>query len=184
MDDGELLKRMKQDDQQAFRILFERYARYAAAAAAKVGGGRLRTQDVEEICSDVFVSLWTKRGSIELAGESLKPYIGVLARNKTLNVLRAEKNVLQEELDENENAAALPSAEECCLRQEAAEALMEAVNTLEPSERELFLRRYFYLERVSDIARDKGLNLKTASAQILRARRRLEAVLNEMGGAE
>lgn len=182
MDDGELLKRMKQDEQQAFRILFERYARYAAAAAAKVGGGRLRTQDVEEICSDVFVSLWTKRGSIELAGESLKPYIGVLARNKTLNVLRAEKNVLQEELDEN--AAALPSAEECCLRQESAEVLMEAVNTLEPSERELFLRRYFYLERVSDIARDKGLNIKTASAQILRARRRLEAVLNETGGAE
>ncbi len=180
MDDGKLLKRMRSDDQDAFQTLFERYARYAAAVAARVGGSRLTVWDVEEICSDVFFTLWQKRASITLTGGTLKPYIGTLARNRALNALRNNRAHVDSQLCET--AAAEPSAEDRYLQQEKRGTLSQAIADVKASDRELFVRRYLYQERVTDIAEDKGLNVKTASTRILKARKQVALIMKKLGG--
>lgn len=179
MDDREILSGLKEQDEQAYEELMNKYARYVGAIVVKIAGERLNIQDIEEICSDAFIKIWFSSGSIRITGEDLKGYIGVTTRNLTLNALRKKQKASADELEEDK--IRYRSAEEAALIGEEMEALKEAMRSMPPLDREIFIRRYFYLERVMDIARDKGLNEKTVSTKLSRARQRLQLAIDERG---
>jgi RNA polymerase sigma-70 factor (family 1) len=82
--DNELLHKLRQGDEQAFRQLYDRYCRQVAAFIYQLTHSAV---EAEDILQDTFLKLWTSR-------EQLPPiihlgnYIFVIARNKTLDHLR------------------------------------------------------------------------------------------------
>ena len=179
VDDREILSGLKEKDEQAYEELIDKYARYVGAIAVKISGDRLTLEDVEEICSDTFIKVWFSAGTIKITGENLKGYIGVLARNLTINTLRGKFKVVSDELDEE--MIRYRSAEEIAVIEEEIKILKELILSLPKLDREIFIRRYFYLERVMDIARDKGLNEKTVSTKLSRAKQKLQLAVSERG---
>ncbi|MDF3002441.1 MAG: polymerase subunit sigma-24 [Bacillota bacterium] len=179
MDDREILAGLKRLDETAYEALMDKYFRYVGAVVVRTAGNRLPLQDIEEICSDTFIKIWFSSGTIQLTGENLKGYIGITARNLTLNVLRGKRKTFTDNLEAD--MVSCRSAEDYAVLGEEMGALKEMINTLAPLDREIFIRRYFYLERVMDIAREKGLNEKTVSTKLSRARQRLQLAIDKGG---
>jgi len=178
MEDKALLEGLSRKDPLCFEALIERYSRYIAAVVAKVAGGRFNPYDVEEITSDVLVKQWTGGHKIQLRGDSLKPYLAITARNHTLNALRKKQRV-EEEL-ENDYIAS-PSAEDQVFMRHESEKINDMVQDMGEPDREIFIRRYFYLEKVRDIAKSLNMQEKAITARILRAREKLRIKLETKG---
>ncbi|WP_194541329.1 RNA polymerase sigma factor [Paenibacillus sp. JZ16] len=171
MEDRTLLDGLAQKDPRCFETLVDRYSRYIAAVVAKVAGGRFNSYDVEEITGDVLVKLWTDGPKIMLRGDSLKPYLAIAARNHTLNVLRKRQRVIESELEDD--AVSCPSAEALAILRQEKEAISGMVQDMGEPDREIFIRRYFYLEKVRDIASRLNMQEKAVTARIRRAKDKL-----------
>ena len=61
------------------------------------------------------------------------------------------------------------------------ELVRAALETLERSDRELFVRHYYYGQTVARAAEEMGLNLSTAKTRLRRGRARLKEYLREVG---
>ena len=159
-EDRIILEGICRREQDSFRKLFDKYGTYVVAVTVKVSGGALG---------------------------SLKNLIGVMARNGALNALRSKNRSLTDRLDEESvscPSAFGSSAEDRYIEKETAAALWEVINVLDKLDREIFLRRYFYLEKVADIARDKEMNEKTVSSRLARARQKLRDAIGKRGETE
>jgi DNA-directed RNA polymerase specialized sigma24 family protein len=75
MNDCELLQKIGCGDAKALEKLMDKYSRYVVAVIVHLAGEQLAYEDVEEICSDVFVKIWRCSSSIQLASDTLKPYL-------------------------------------------------------------------------------------------------------------
>ena len=181
MDDKTILAGLGRREEEAFYKLFDKYGRYVAAIVVRTGGQALSKQDMEELCSDVFFNIWQRAGTLTLINDSLKTIIGIMARNRTLNRLRTQNRLNEACLEEE--MLTFPSAEEVSMGRQEAEALWEAVRALPKEDRELFVRRYFYLERVRDLAAEKDMNETTVSSRLHRIRQKLQTVITG-GGSE
>ncbi len=106
----------------------------------------MATEDIEEICADVFVSLWNNADNIDPAYKEIKPYIAAIARNTAKNRLKAIKSIdlpLDEEIiiiDSNE-------VEKEVLHDELSQILNECVSNLKEPDREIIIRYYFFLRK-------------------------------------
>lgn len=87
--DHELLEALRNDDQDAFRELFNRYWRTVHVLAY----ARVRSKEVtEEIVQDLFISLWDKRSSQSI--QNLPAYLFQAVKFKALNYI--ESRLVQE----------------------------------------------------------------------------------------
>ena len=78
--------------------LMQQYTGYVYQIVKGVSCDGLKKEDMEEIVSDVFFSLWKSQHIFE-NHTTLKPYLAQIARNKTRNRLREKQNqiVFEEE---------------------------------------------------------------------------------------
>ena len=92
--DEELFNKVKQDDKKAFEELFKRYWAFLLDHADKPLQSR---EKAEDIVQEIFISLFIRRHSIELA-VSLKAYLCQALKFKVLNEYRSQtvrKNFLK-----------------------------------------------------------------------------------------
>lgn len=172
MTDEDIVKNLKKDKLHALEELIDKYSRYTAAVVGNIL--RDRREDCEELVSDVFFAVWENRRS--LRAESLKGYIGTVARNKAFNLIRKDKEVLPLEDD------VLIFDEDIALnteKKDMADRLKAALNTLDPLHKELFVRHYYYGFTVSEAASDMGINPATAKTWLCRGREALKKVLSK-----
>jgi RNA polymerase sigma factor (sigma-70 family) len=85
VDDGTLVLSLRAGDRPSFLALYRRHAatilRYAWRLADDSG-------DAEDLVQEVFATLWAKRRTITLAGDSLLPWLLVTCRNHGANLVR------------------------------------------------------------------------------------------------
>lgn len=179
IDDAALVRALRRGKRAALEQVMTRYGAYVAAVvSAQLGQGALH-EDVEELSADVFVSLWQSRQTLRT--DHLRGYLGAVARNAARAFLRKSGPVVYSAEDyllvQDEDAARL-------LERSEQRALIERLlGTLEPVDRELFLRRYYYGETTAAIASALAMNENTVRSRLLRGRNRLRAILEEGGYA-
>ncbi|PHV70070.1 hypothetical protein CS063_12250 [Sporanaerobium hydrogeniformans] len=182
MTDKELIEQLKRGDLPSYEALMERYTPYVLAVIKRVGKERLTYEDLEEIASEVFLKLWQKRKKLEIQAGKEKAYIGVMTRNETLNYLRKCKRL--EELPLEEDWLELSEElgpEQQLLNKEKRSLIRDALEQLSETEQTLFVRRYFYFEKVMDIAKSLGMKEQTVATKLFRGKQKLEALLRERG---
>lgn len=180
MNDNELLDGIRRKDETCYERLMEKYMRYVAAIIVKVSGQRLNSHDIEEICADVFIKIWLNSEKIKLKGDNIKAYLAVSAKNNTLNLIR-DRRINMQELELDENVQSEISVEENILIKQANQEVKELVQTLQKTDREIMLRRYFNFEKVKDIANNIGMTEKAVSARISRSKNKLKELLAKKG---
>ena len=168
---------MRNGDQGALGCIVEKYTAYVGTIVWNIVQGKLSRNDAEEIISDVFIALWQNVDKVREG--KLKGYLAVIARRQALNALRSVKS----ETVFDDDIALIPVAgpEDESIRREEYAALVQTVNDLPEPDRTIFIRRYFYCQKASEIARTLGINLNTVQSKLRRGRERLRQELTEGG---
>ena len=178
MADNELIARLKGGGESVIYIIAGEFSGYVMTVIRNFAGGALSPQDMEELCSDVFFKLWQHRESLD-ESFGLKPYLSVCAKNAVKNRLRSLK-APPEDIDDLDIPSEL-SVEHTAELHEMMEHLNSALAALSESEREAFLRYFFYGEKTAAIAGAMGISEGTARSKLSRTRAKLKEYLEQRG---
>jgi len=88
-DDAFLLSQVQSGDERAISTLYDRYSRIVYSVALRVLSNSTLAEDVLQ---EVFMQLWRTPDSFTASGSSLGGWLAVLARNRSINVLRRKNN--------------------------------------------------------------------------------------------
>lgn len=181
------LRQMKQGSQDALAWFIQRYGAYVSTIIHNIIGQRMSNADVEEVASDVFLALWNNAGKI--LPNAARSWLATVARNTARSRLRRASDTLP--LDEEAVIVDDRTPEATLERREQAVRVRMALLSLNPVNREVFLRFYYYYQKTADIAADMGLNESTVRTKLNRGRAKLRDFLlrednhdeTEKGGA-
>lgn len=181
------LRQMKQGSQDALAWFIQRYGAYVSTIIHNIIGQRMSNADVEEVASDVFLALWNNAGKI--LPNAARSWLATVARNTARSRLRRASDTLP--LDEEAVIVDDRTPEATLERREQAVRVRMALLSLNPVDREVFLRFYYYYQKTADIAADMGLNESTGRTKLNRGRAKLRDFLlrednhdeTEKGGA-
>ena len=177
LSEEEALTRLRAQDPGALHWLIGRYNRYVASIIRAVLGKTCREEDAEELTADVFYSVFRRAGSVSPG--KLQAYLGAAARNRAKDFLRKQKP-LEADLDEltlPDEEGAAPEAE--LLRRERQRRVKEAILAMEPIDREIFLRYYYYLQPTPEIAESMHLTPGAVRTRLSRGRAVLKKQLSQ-----
>ncbi|WP_372753091.1 RNA polymerase sigma-70 factor [Labilibaculum sp.] len=125
---------LKNGDKLAFEKIFELYYRSLVVFAQKYV---IKIELAEDLVQEVFVKFWEKRNSIKDV-ETLKAFLYISVRNKSLNELRHQKNVEKYERE----MIAIKSEESFfsnhLIEEETSRLVFQAVNKLPEQTRVVF----------------------------------------------
>ena len=182
MDDRELIALFFERSERAVTELEKRYGASVKAIASNILKNSL---DVEECVSDTYMEIW--RTIPPKRPENLGAYVHTVARNTAMdrydaNTAMKRNSYYDTALDELEGVIASPDDIEA---QYDARELSSYINSFlekQPySDRYIFVRRYWYADPVSEIAKNMKLSVNAVSLRILRLRKRLRKYLEEEG---
>ncbi|QAA82050.1 RNA polymerase sigma-70 factor [Aequorivita sp. H23M31] len=161
MGNERLLTQIKQGDQQAFKVFFDRH--YPSLCTYL----RSFTPDMDsaqELAQAAFVDFWNKRNEIEIR-TSLKSYLYRMGYNLFLNGLRKKKkqaSLLEElKLDALQEEEQRPEEE----LGEAVERLKKIIETL-PARCQEILKLKMQGHKYQEIAESLDISVKTVEAQM------------------
>lgn len=87
--DGDLLRSLQKQSTDALEQAIAQYGAYVLTIIRNRSRGVLTPEDHEEIASDVFLSLW--HGARDITSGQVSPWLGAVARNKTVEAMRRKK---------------------------------------------------------------------------------------------
>ena len=175
MSEHELVLALRRGEVPALEELIRQYTPCVSAVLARVLPRR--QADWEELAADVFLAAWEHRDRLE-AGR-LKGWLCTVARNRAVDLLRADRDSLP--LEDDALILAGDSPQQALEEQELTQLLREALSTLGERPRELFIRHYYYGQTVAEAAGAMDLNLSTAKTWLRRGRQALRDYLSEEG---
>lgn len=178
MTEQRLMMRLKKGDVRALERLIDLYNGYVSSIVSAVLGQRGRPEDVEELVSDVFLSIWNHAEA--LPDGKLRPYIGAAARNRAKSFLRGSRE-LPMDLDELPALSHGDTPENRLLLREQNRLVREAVLHMPQPDREIFLRYYYYLQTSGQIAGAMGMTESNVRVRLMRGRKRLKETLCKEG---
>lgn len=164
----------------AIRCTAEKYGGFCGRIAGNILSD---ARDAEECVSDTYQHTWESVPPSRPA--ALRAYLGQIVRNLCLSRYRA--NRARKRYAGMEQM--LEELEECLPGRESVEQAMEAkelsallnrwLDTLEKDDRTLFVRRYWYGDSVSALARQRGRTANQVSLRLYRMRQSLRELLEQ-----
>ena len=178
MDERTLIKKLNRHSRGALDQAVARYTPYVSAVILRTLAGRACREDVEELCADVFVALWTHADTLD-PEQGIRPWLAVVAKNKATDRLRSLRpsGPIPEDVPDPS-----PGPEELAQRRDQSARLWAAVDALDEPDRTLFVRYYYEGDKLKTVAAELGLSQTAAKQRLFRGRKALKAALQE--GAE
>lgn len=172
-----LAERLRKKDKTALEEIIKIYSPLTAAIINNISKGSLTKEDIEEVCSDVFVTLW--KNSDKVSDEKLKGYICCIAKTRALNKLSAVKsNVISiDEYDIEDDFSITDHTETKDIHNE----LREIINTISEPDKEILIRYYYYCQTTSKISEIMSINQETVKTKLKRTRSKIKSALTERG---
>lgn len=181
MEDQQIIELFLRRNEDAVAQTEQKYTKYCRSIAVHILES---SEDADEVLNDTWLAVWN--AIPPHMPECLKTFLGRLTRNISLKRIRSEKaikrgaaevRVVFEEVEEW-----LQSSQD--IEQEISEqALADAINafleTISETERNVFVRRYWYMQSISEIAAYHGFSESKVKSMLLRIRKKLYARLKE-----
>ena len=184
MEDAQILALFGARSEQAITETQGKYGGYCRRIAANILADR---GACEEILNDVWLRLWSRIPPD--APVSLRAYAGSITRNLALSRVRAAHaqkrgaGAVEQALDELQTCMPACSAEDTLAAKQLTEAIDRFLSELPKHARVVFVKRYWYLASVRQIARDTGRSESAVKMSLFRTREKLRAVLEQEGYA-
>ena len=185
MEDEKIIELYVSRNEQAVAETDKKYGAYCFTLASSILNNR---EDAEETVSDTYLKTWhaipPKKPNV------LKMFLAKITRNLAFSRWRsqtAEKRgggELALVLEELSTCLAAPERVEDQLNaKELAKTIRCFLNTLPQREQDIFLRRYFFVEESTVIARRYGMKPATVQRTLSRTRSKLKQYLAKEGYA-
>ena len=183
MDDQKIVELYWARDEEAIRHTADRYGQYCYAIAYNILSVR---EDSEECVNDTYLDAWNSmpphRPTI------LSAFLGKITRSIAIDRWRENR---AQKRGGGEIALALDELSECVASSgdvvkevetlEVAAAVQRFLNTLPETERRVFVRRYWHMEPVADLAKRFGCGQSRIKSMLHRTRGKLQKHLREEG---
>lgn len=166
-----LLQQLKNDNQKAFKQIFDAHYDGVCRAIGKLIPDQALA---EELTQNVFIQFWNKRHQLQIKG-TIAPYIRRMGINEALAQLRKKQHTFQE-LPVQENATA-NSVEETYLQNELQGEIKKAVNELPQRCKTIFVLSRFEQLSHKEIGEKLDIKPKTVENQITIALKTLRKAL-------
>ena len=180
MDDRKIIELFFARDERALRESETAYGRYCRAIAKNILAS---DEDADEVFNDTLLRAWNTIPPEE--PKSLKVYLGTIARNLSLDRYR---KMTAEKRGGCEVSLCLEEAEEFLAdmseeyeKGELSRLLNDFLHSLPERECDIFVRRYFYCDSTSDIARRFALKEANVLVILSRTRNKLKNKLKKGG---
>ena len=179
------------EDREILALLFARSEQAITALSSKFGrrlqrlaGNILPTaQDVEEAVNDTYLAVWNTVPPHN--PDPITPYILRICKNisvSRLRILTAQKRSAYEvALDELSETVGRNTLERIIEARVLGRVIDGFLDTVSQVDRVIFLRRYWYGDRVKDIARRMGMTENAVSVRLNRLRSSLRHILVKEG---
>lgn len=174
----QLAVKLKKGDTAALKEIIDCYTGYVRTVIRNFSRGAFSEQDIDELCSDVFFSLWQHREALDVK-LGFRAYLSTMARNAVKDRFKTAKPPCEDisELD-------IPSGfqvEDAAQIREMIRCLDKGLAELPEKEREIFARYYFYGESTPEIARKLNVSESTVRSELSRTRTKLKEYLTKRG---
>lgn len=171
-------QRLRDGDESALDQLITQLSPYIAGTLWYMSGGALSSQDIEELTADAFLKLWLERDNISPG--HMEGYLAVTAKNLARNRMRyndlRRTTDISEDISDDDFTLAEGIEDE-----EAARALLSALDQLGEPDRTIILRHYYYSQPSSVIAQALDMKPVTVRSRMMRARDKLRDILMKGG---
>ena len=182
MKDHEIIALFFERSEWAITELISKYG----AAIKNVASNILKdAQDAEETANDTYLTVWNRIPPMK--PKYLAAYSCRIARNLSLkrfyaNTAEKRNSYYDVALDELEKTIpALSTVESAYDAKELTGYLNQFLKNLSKEDRYLFMRRYWYGDRISDIAESLNVTPHKASVRLFRLRQKLQDYLKKEG---
>ena len=181
MDDRMIVDLYFKRDENAIRQTQRKFGKRIINISKHITGNALTAEEVE---NDTYLRAWENIPPTDPASY-LFAFLARIARNISISVCRErsalKRNAVLVELSD-EMAECLPS--DCNIEQEAeADMVLELINKFlfsKPEDkRNIFMRRYWYMDSVKDIAKRFGQSESNVKTALFRLRNELKEYLEE-----
>lgn len=169
-------------DEQAIAETEKEYGRYLRTIAARI----LEDDGAcEEVVNDTYAKAWATIPPNRPT--SLKNYLGCMVRQLSINRLkestRQKRGGGQYPLALEELSACIPanSGEDLAELTVLRDALNQFLRQLSDEKRRIFIRRYWYMDSVSEVARRFHISESKVKSMLLRTREKLREYLRKEG---
>jgi len=170
-EDHELISKIKKGDNQAFKLLFEKYY----PGLYNFGMSILHDEDeVRNLIQDIFLQLWEKKKKLDVG--SVKSYLFSTLNNKSLNIIRHLKIVHSYQKD-------LGRGDELVVKESDAhnpfirEAIDKAIKQLPTKAHKCFVLTQVEGKSIKETAKILDISDKTVENQLSRSRKTLRKKL-------
>jgi len=137
-------------------------------------------EDIEEIASDVFLTIWKNQNKLDI-NKKIAPYIAGITRNLILKKYRENKSI-------NENIECLENSlyENMCINEQVEEneksrIIMAELMKMKLEDRNIFTYYYYQSKGMKEISKKLNISEIKVKSRLFRIRKKLKKKL-ENGG--
>lgn len=137
-------------------------------------------EDIEEAVSDVFVTIYKQRESIDLSKGSLGAYISRIARNKAIDIFRKNYKPNEISIDSDDFVIELEdvySLENSVEMEYLGNKLVKAIKDLGEPDCTIVYRRYYLSQSSKEISKSMNIPYDNVRQRLSRALKKLEKAL-------
>ena len=180
-EDEKLIQNIIRKRRGALEKVIDLYTPYIGTIIYNVIGSSMTTEDMEEVVLDTFISLWCNADKFDSQKGCLRTYLGTIARNLAKNKLAYQKinSALTENIIDVQSQPYNKIEQE-----EEREAIIQAINELGEPDSEIFMRYYYYDEKIYHIAKVMSMPYNTVKTKLARGRRKLKEILQRRDSNE
>lgn len=176
--DHHIIQLLAKKDQQAIALIEKRYEKLIRYIARTILSDR--ESSVDECVNDVYMKLWLNGANYDYHKASLQTYIKAITRNTALNHLRKLRR--QEEHEHNDQYESIrdlyadyrQDVEQTMVQKEEIQTLETIIKGLKQKDRELVLRRFYYLQSTRQIALAMKMTENAVDSKLSRLRKKIK----------
>jgi len=172
-DEQKILHNLKKKKRDSLEKAIKAYNPYVRVIIYRIIGNVMTNEDIEEVISDVFISLWKNTHSLDTEKGSIRAYLGAIAKNCAKNKLR--ELAPSSELDESITSTA-NGPQESFEAKEEKDLMISLIMELGEQNSEIFMRYYYYEQKIKHIAHYMKLPISTVKTKLSRGRLELKKI--------
>lgn len=177
----QVIKLLKQSPEEGLKMAIEIYGSAVKTICTNILDN-LEKEDIEEAISDTFFKLWKNIDNFKTnKNTSLKSYVYAIARNVCFDKLRRlNLNLSLFDIDENNLGVSINMYDEYAKIQNE-KIIKETLNKFKEPDKSIFILRFFYFEKIKNIALKLNLNEKKIENILHRSKNKLKDELIKGG---
>lgn len=182
MDDKQIIDLFWERNNQAITEIQNKYGRLCFQLAHRITGS---LQDAEEVVNETYFGVWNRIPPER--PKHLKSFVCRIARNISIDRFRynqadKRKQNMLVSLDEIEDIlSGADTPENIYDKKEVAAYISEFLRSIKSDKRQMFLQRYWYCKKISEIADEFHITESKVKVTLHRVRRELKQYLENKG---